>query len=98
MASYSRFKTQAMYSKHGSYRLFTFLILSIGFLLFVIYWHRYRLQPIGGTLISLEAENFFKRNYEVGKIIRSMKKNPKDVKWSPVIAGGRKALEFDCSV
>lgn len=55
LESYSRHKTQAMYGKYNSYRVMMFFVSAIGAGLFFVYWHRHRLQPIGGTIIGKEA-------------------------------------------
>ena len=52
LESYSKQKTMAMYGKHSNYRVMSIIVLSIAAGLFGLYWHQYRLQPVGGTLIA----------------------------------------------
>lgn len=79
-----------MYSKHNGYRLAMTFLVTCGVMAAFVFWHVYRITPVGGTLVAHEAEKLFINNSKVGEILKAMKKNKNTIKFSKTFEGGKR--------
>lgn len=86
-----------MYGKYNGYRIGISVLLTVGLITLFLSFHQFRIKPITGTLIAFQAENLFLNSKKTAEILSMLKKQKSNVKFSKVIAGGRKGDRFSCS-
>ena len=83
-----------MYSRYGSYRLFTFLFFFASIAGLVVYKKRTALRSIKGSVLEAQIKSLLGQNPKLNDLLRQRKKSV--VEYEDLVGGGISNGRFNC--
>jgi hypothetical protein len=94
IAEYGSQKTNFMYSKYGSIRIFSALLFMGLIAGVVMYKQKHMLKSIKGSILESEVKHIVSRNPKINSLLKSRGKG--DLEYDHLVGGGIANNEFKC--